>query len=76
MLAHLTAARMIRDLPRRPSHVPADTLPSRRWRHRLRQLKTTNPHPGLVAVHDELVRAAIYPDAIQRAAAALSSRQR
>lgn len=49
-------------------------LPS--WRHRLRQLKAANPRPDTAATRDELVRAAIYPDAIERATTTLISQER
>ena len=65
MIAHLAAERTFRE----PSRPP------QRWRHRLRQLKTTNPNLG-DSLQDELIHAAIYPDALEQAAAVITAQQR
>jgi hypothetical protein len=74
MIAHLAAERTFREPPRQPAGQPR-TRPPQRWRHRLRQLKTTNPYRG-GSLQDELIRAAIYPDALEQAAAVITAQQR
>ena len=71
MIAHLAAERTLRE-PGPPDGALRPARPSQRWRHRLRQLKTTNPHLG-DSLQDELIRAAIYPDALEQAAAAITA---
>ena len=73
MIAHLAAERTLRE-PGPPVGTPRPARPSQRWRHRLRQLKTTNPNPG-EPLQDELIRAAIYPDALEQAAAMITAQQ-
>ena len=73
MIAHLTAERTLRG-PGPPAGAPRPTRPSQRWRHRLRQLKTANPHLGDL-LQEELIRAAIYPDALEQAAAVITAQQ-
>lgn len=74
MIAHLAAERTLREPPRQPAGESRPTRPSQRWRHRLRRLKTTNPHLG-GPLQDELIRAAIYPDALEQAAAVITAQQ-
>lgn len=74
MIAHLAAERTLREPPRQPAGESRTTRPPQRWRHRLRQLKTTNPHRG-DSLQDELIRAAIYPDALEQAAAVITAQQ-
>ena len=74
MIAHLAAERTYREPSRQPAGQPR-TRPPQRWRHRLRQLKTTNPHLGDLLA-EELIRAAIYPDALEQAAAMITAQQR
>ncbi len=73
MIALLAAERTLRG-PGPPAGAPRPAHSSQRWRHRLRQLKTTNPHPGDLLT-EELIRAAIYPDALEQAAAMITARQ-
>jgi hypothetical protein len=73
MIAHLAAERTLRE-PGPPAGTPRPARPSQHWRHRLRQLKTTNRHLG-DPLQDELIRAAIYPDALEQAAAAITAQQ-
>ena len=73
MTALLAAERTLRG-PGPPAGAPRPTRSSQRWRPRLRQLKTTNPHPGDLLT-EELIRAAIYPDALQQAAAMITAQQ-
>ena len=74
MIAHLAAERTFREPSRQPAGQPR-TRPPQRWRHRLRQLKTTNPYQG-DSLQDELIHAAIYPDALEQAAAVITAQQR
>ena len=73
MIALLAAERTLRG-PGPPAGAPRPTRSSQRWRHRLRQLKTTNPHLGDLLA-EELTRAAIYPDALAQAAAMITAQQ-
>ncbi len=73
MIAHLAAERTLRG-PRPPAGAPRPTRSSQRWQHRLRQLKATNPHLGDLLA-EELIRAAIYPDALEQAATMITAQQ-
>ena len=73
MIALLAAERTLRG-PGPPAGAPRPTRSSQRWRHRLRQLKTTNPHLGDLLA-EELIRAAIYPDALEQATAMITVQQ-
>ena len=74
MIAHLAAERTFREPSRQPAGQPR-TRPPQRWRHRLHQLKTTNSYRG-DSLQDELIHAAIYPDALEQAAAVITAQQR
>ena len=67
MFAQLAAEREVRNMPYRPTPDP----PPRHWRHRLQRLRNTNPQADVAIAHDQFIRAALYPDAIARAAKAL-----
>jgi hypothetical protein len=68
MLAHQAAARAIPPWPASPAAIPLH------WRHRLLTLQTANHRYGTPTGHDAYTHAAIYPDAIARAAATLNHR--
>jgi transposase len=67
MFAQLAAERDVRNLPYRPTPEP----PRHHWRHRLQRLRNTNPQADTAIAHDQFIRAALYPDAIARAATTL-----
>jgi hypothetical protein len=69
MLAYQAAARSIPPWPRSPAAIPLH------WRHRLLTLQTANHRYGTPADYDAYTHAAIYPDAIALAAAALNLRR-
>jgi TniQ len=65
-LAHQAAASAIPPWPTSPAAIPLH------WRHRLLVLQTTNQHRSIPARHDTYTHAAIYPNAIELAAAILN----
>jgi hypothetical protein len=65
MLAYQAAATAIPPWPASPAAIPLH------WRHRLLTLQTVNHHHGTPTDHDAYTHAAIYPDAVAIAAAAL-----
>lgn len=67
-LAHQTAAEAVPPWPASPAAVP------HHWRYRLLALQTHNHHRGLPTDLDAYTHAAIYPEAIELAAAALADR--
>jgi TniQ len=69
MLAYQAAVRAIPPWPRSPAAIPLH------WRHRLLTLQTANHRYGTPTGHDAYTHAAIYPDAIALAAAALNLRR-
>ena len=69
-LAHRTAAEAVPLWPASPAAVP------RHWRYRLLALQTHNHHRGIPTELDTYTHAALYPDAIELAAAALAKHPR
>jgi hypothetical protein len=69
MLACQAAAATIPAWPASPAAIP------RHWRHRLLTLQTANHRHGTPTDHDAYTHAAIYPDLITLAAAALNPRR-
>ncbi|WP_052230111.1 TniQ family protein [Streptomyces sp. CT34] len=65
-LAHQTAVKAVPPWPASPAAVP------HHWRYRLLALQTHNHHRGIPTELDTYTHAAIYPDAIELAAAALA----
>jgi transposase len=68
ILAYQAAARAIPPWPPSPAAIPLH------WRHRLLTLQTANHRYGTPTGHDAYTHAAVYPDAIALAAAALNPR--
>jgi hypothetical protein len=66
-LAHRAAIGDIPPLPTSPAAIPSH------WRYRLLVLPVGNHHRDPAADHDAYTQAAIYPDAINRAAVLLRS---
>jgi hypothetical protein len=71
MFAQLAAERDVRNLPYRPTPEP----PQHHWRYRLQRLRNTNPQADSAIAHEQFVRAALYPDAIVRAAQTVNKAQ-
>lgn len=67
MLAQLAAEREVRNMPYTPTPEP----PLHHWRYRLQRLRNTNPQADIAIAHEQFIRAALYPDAIDRAATRL-----
>ncbi|MGW6606039.1 TniQ family protein [Streptomyces sp. NPDC055036] len=65
-LAHQTAVEAVPPWPASPAAVP------HHWRYRLLVLQTHNHHRGISTELDTYTHAAIYPDAVELAAAALA----
>jgi len=73
MIAHLDAERTLRE-PGPPVGAPRLARPSQRWRHRLRQLKTTSPHWATPSRTNSSAQRST-PDAHEQAAAAITAQQ-
>jgi hypothetical protein len=69
MLAYQAAAKAVPPWPPSPAAIPLH------WRHRLLTLQTANHRYGTPTEHNAYTQAAIYPDAIALAAAALNPRR-